>query len=266
MEELNYFEKIDDYLNGRLTEADRIQFEQQLLEDADLRENLDLYRDLRKVTAEPEVEDLRQKMARWSDTVHLGEDQPATEKTAPPPMTVISAKRYRKWWQAAAAVFVLAVGAVYWFQTGSKATPDQLFAVHFTTPRTITVSGYRGDIDTAAVARILQQVEAAYQKKDYAGVITIYDQLVHVTSYSNEAHRGKAIAYLALGNGLQAESELKQIDAGFEEDRAWYGAMALLLQKDKTQMTIEAFERFAANSDFQSDRRRNARAIARQLK
>lgn len=112
-----FYEKIEDYIKGRLSEEEREAFDKEIASDPDLAEEVALHRDMIQATGEREILDFRSKMEK------IG------VQSLPPPSQNSAWKRWRIT-GFLTVVFLFAFGVVWWFNRASEAEnpnekPDQ---------------------------------------------------------------------------------------------------------------------------------------------
>jgi len=142
---LDYQDKIDDYLLNRMSDEERLAFEKEVGENAELREQLEYTRSIQEaVTSRSEM---LAAMRKWEDDYREGSVSAAAFPAEVPPHP--SKKRLVYWISGIAAVFV--VGLFFLLRPAgslpiTNPTPDVVFNVF-----------YRGGKDYSAIDDKLQQ-------------------------------------------------------------------------------------------------------------
>ena len=133
---MDFDDKIEDYLNKTLSEAERQAFEQALTEDAALRQNVEEHRILFDLTRRDR---LKMKIAAIVDKLPVAEPQIVADteggKIVPlQPSSLKLVKKNRIWWVAAAASVALVVAVGMWFYQKETVQMPQQIAVQTPPP------------------------------------------------------------------------------------------------------------------------------------
>ena len=272
---IEIFEKIEDYLNNRLNEQEKAEFEAQINSDDELALSVNLQRKIIAASGEKQVIELRKTMRLLADEIldsrsksdeSVLEDSRIDTVASPLKISFINPR----WLAVAAAIVILGV-AYYFMQPSIQSSPQELFAANYNSPSSISLIE-QGGADNDNFKVYWAQAELFYQTKNYNKALLYMDSIIAIRTDNvqdlNEALRTKSILYLNIQDGKSAEKALSQIgnNSGFENDKAWYMALALLLQSDKKIDARIAFEKIAAHPNTQSDeRQKKAKEIAKQL-
>lgn len=261
MEHSSLTDKIEDYLKGRMPEAERLEFEQQIATDTSLADSVRLYQDLIGATNEPDIQSLRATMSGLADEF-LSADRESTTNISQQPMKSIFVRR--QFWLAIAASFALLVAAYYWMQR-SPLSGEDLFAANFEAPDYLSTTQNRGSVNVDAV---FSETESAYKNKDYNKVIELTSAALATGNLSesdrDDLLRSQGVTYLCLKQGAAAENAFNLMRKPVKKDIAWLMALSLLVQPGKEAAAKTAFEPFA-NDASSPNRQQKAQAILKEL-
>jgi hypothetical protein len=269
MDKTTFSENIEDYLKDRLPTADKKAFEDAVASNPDYAAELRFNRDLFEATNEPEIEKLRSTMSQLAKEYAstMSEDSAASLDEGPG-QPMLTAKVTKRWaWMAAAASFALLVSAYLLLRNPVTASGEALFAANFSAPLSIGTAT-RGD--DGKYSSILDSIEIYYQAKDYRSVVHLTDLMLTTDTLSmdqkDQLWYNRGISQLCLQQGAAAEASLQNIYGPImEQNKQWYIAYALLLQKDKQGAAKLAFEKIAAAPGTHPERRQKAGKIANSI-
>jgi tetratricopeptide (TPR) repeat protein len=217
----DFFEDIEAYEEGRLTLAQRQQFDQQLQTDPTLKQALLDYRVFRHSI---EAVDLKQRLNTLHD--HLVANgtlmEPPTEPFKPTRRPVAP----WRWVAAASVILAISVGVwLAWFRPASPTLAQAAF-VAFYHPEPIMRGG--NDCPTKFTPVIIQ-----YRNQQYANALIALQNLPDNEVYTIY-YRG--LCYLALHDAARAISLLKaakqQSNGSLQQRAEWYLALAYLANND----------------------------------
>ena len=238
---LDELERLDQYLDGQLTEDDRSALEQALEEDTSLRETLQLLRisrdAIRAKALQQKVHTLHQK---WKPevrpTANSATTLPTSEAevvTMPPPVKpAASTTLFRTVWRVAAAVLIGLVGySAYQFGSANHSTMYNEHYLSYELPRV------RGNDEAVT------NLDVLYDQQRYAEVLQAYERQ---TSFSGRDH------FLAAMSALEQEDYTRAVDlftqvratASFEQETDYYLALAYL-QTGQTDEARALFQKIA---------------------
>lgn len=216
----NYFDKIQDYLDGGLPESERQAFEQELQTNADLQKETALRKEMqsviaRRLKAEQGVPALRKTISEAAAASH----QPAGK--------VVSFRKIVIG-LAAAAVLILAVVMSGVFSGGTvQDLPD------------MEVSISRG----AATDSLYNAAAKAYNDKDYAAAGLLLEQVVSADTQSAAARYYLGLSYVGNKAWGPAATHLARVSAGssvYAGDGAYFAAVCYEKLKDITAAREQA--------------------------
>lgn len=222
MEEL--YERIEDYLDGQMEEADRTAFEAALKSDAQLSEAFELVSEARERLGRQWAEEKAD--AELVATLRqLGQHHFHTvaETTANRPWVV------RHWPKlAAAAAFA---GILIWLGWPAGDPDARLYAQYREYPEAAFVTRSNAP-DEAEMA----QATSAFNAGQYEAALPILQRKVQAEPEQSEARLFLAICLIETGRGADARSQLDQLVKGggaWVSDARWYLALSYLKEKDR---------------------------------
>lgn len=235
--------RIDQYLSGELTAAERQRFEQDMAQDAALAQEVQLQRDIVAAFSEPEVEDLEAKLAQ---IVQAGRQE---SRATPWPSR-------RAWLLAASLLLLLGLGFLLWRNTTQPRTPKAMYMAHAEYPaRLLSSSSLRAlEPDTPAqadaFAAALTQIDQQYQRGAYA---TAQQQLDSLAGQYPRWREDQADTYFFWRGMLLLRQEqykaaheaLAQVQTGpYAEAADWHRTLLRLRVEGPTPAVREALRRF----------------------
>lgn len=245
MEEL--YARIEDYLDGRLDEADRAAFEAALRSDTELAEALALTREARERLARHWAGEASEAALR--NTLHGLGDQHFTAPSARPWLL-------RRWpiLAVAAAVTVLLIWVAW------PASDARLYARYREFPEASFVvrAGEPGQADIA-------EAESAFNRGDFATALPLLERRLQAKSDDLEARFFLALCQMELGRSRDAIAGFQQIMAtpnSWAGEARWF--LALTYLKDKNREECAATLRgIQAGDAHEADARRLLKALGK---
>jgi tetratricopeptide (TPR) repeat protein len=229
------FEKIELYLNNGLNEEEVKLFEEQLKNDAKLREALALYKTIddemrQKIAGTEGEEKLKQTLSGLNKKYF--EQGSNTAKVIPLPAN-------RRWLFAAAAVLLLVVAGLYWYFFSGNKNNETLYA-RYAVHQPLSLQ--RGN---EPISKILQDAIVAYNAKKFDEALTGLASYLQSDSSDAELLLAKNICLTETGKYEQAIEGLnKLVDKNeiFKSQALWYKALAYLKQNNKVdcKKTLES--------------------------
>ncbi|MBK8109580.1 MAG: hypothetical protein IPK46_04165 [Saprospiraceae bacterium] len=134
---ISYFEWLDDYMDGSLSQEDRLAFEKAMVSDEKLKHAVDNYNLLKKISASLIEEETRENLSAISE-----------EKHKPTPV-----RKLNRWWLVAAAVIFIGL-SIYWLISLSNlgSDHDKIMADLYLKPPITAHRGASGDSSRLAKA------------------------------------------------------------------------------------------------------------------
>ncbi len=211
------FELIEAYLNGRMSDAERLKFEARIKENPDLEMEVEKHRILSEALQDEELLTFRKKVAMIATDFRQ-------EQTNTTDLQAAANPRGAFWKVAATILVLLGLGVVLWWQINAdKSTFDRYFEPYNVED---TMRGTEEDALTA--------VAKNYADGKYTEVIPRLVDLIEQHPENTEIQLYLANSYLQTDQASLAIALLKKIELGnarFEAAR-WYLALSYLKADD----------------------------------
>ncbi|MDF9795461.1 tetratricopeptide (TPR) repeat protein [Catalinimonas alkaloidigena] len=213
------FEKMEDYIHGRLSASEKDSFETELEKDEALWEEVALHK---KLISSIETESLRQML----DQIHEAHFEEET-----PVVSMQSRRSYFTW--AVAASLALFVLAGWWFFSVQPSQPATLYASYFAPATGLpTTLGYSNSTDFA-------EGMVSYKLGEYAEARSYWQPLLKAAPSNDTLNYYVGISFLAEEAPAQALGYLEKVaqteSSVFSNDAHWYQALAYLLNEQEEE-------------------------------
>jgi tetratricopeptide (TPR) repeat protein len=218
---------VDRYLEGSLSEQERTAFEERLLQDEKLQQQVDDMKLIRAGIIHASRKAALQNLKTLENTL---------------PLVEVKVIRFwtNTWLQAAAALLIGLLAYTFW---PSSVNEQELFATHFEVYPNIIMPTVRGVVENDSTVKA--QAFRAYDQQDYVLAIQLFEKL----SVQDEAvllYLGNS--YLASGQPEKAlllfERVLNNYDV-FDEQAEWYVAVTYLKLEER-EKAREALQKVVA--------------------
>lgn len=207
-------ERIDQYLDGALSDAERKQFESDLQSDPELAKLLELHRavdnalsDRHEKAVERTLQDIRQNRLQrnWSLTLFF---------------------RQRPALAAAAAIALLIVAGWFLWNPGGTAEPNKLFTQYFESG-TAELTQMSGNSEQLLVAG-----EQAYNGQRFHEALDLFEEFLRLQADRSDVRLMAGKAALASGEWEKAAGHftLLEPDPAYRQEGRWQKSLALLAQ------------------------------------
>lgn len=206
------FEKMEDYIHGNLSVAEREQFEAEMSTDEHLREEVELHR---KLVSSVETESLRQLL----EQIHEENFESETK--------VVSLPRRRSYFpMAIAASVALLILAGWWIFNLQTSSPESVYAAYFTPAEGLpTTLGYSTNTDFA-------EGMVSYKLEEYAEALEYWQPLVEADPTNDTLNYYVGVAFLADEQSDSAIDYLTTVvsneQSSFRTSAQWYLALSYL--------------------------------------
>ncbi|MEM9829023.1 MAG: tetratricopeptide repeat protein [Bacteroidota bacterium] len=213
------FEKMEDYIHGNLSVTEREQFEADMATDEQLREEVELHRQL---IFSVETESLRQLL----DQIH--------EKNFESEAQVVSMPRRRSFFpMAIAASVALLILAGWWIFNLQTSSPESVYAAYFTPAEGLpTTLGYSTNTDFA-------EGMVSYKLEEYTEALEYWQPLLEVDPTNDTLNYYVGVTFLANEQPDSAIDYLTTVVSGeqssFRTPAQWYLALAYLKTDEQEQ-------------------------------
>jgi tetratricopeptide (TPR) repeat protein len=216
---------ISRYLEGEMDPIEATGFEEALENNPELKEELDLYREVDNAIADSEVLDLRAQL----DEIHE-ELSPQLEK-----LTRKSSKRVLRYAVAASIAVIISLGTYSLFF--NKVNNNKIVS-EFYKPYDVTL------VNRSANDHIIPLMREAlykYENKEYREAVTLFRKILEVKPEMTASYLYSGISYMELKEYVNAEKSFNAViehnDNLYIEQAEWYLGMVYLLtdQKEKAR-------------------------------
>jgi hypothetical protein len=229
-----YWDKIDDYLDGNLDQQAHDAFRQRLAEEGELAKDTLFQQEMRQGIAYGSQHDLRSRL----QVIHgetVGQENSQDARIVP-----IGRQLWLRW-SAAAALLIGALGILFWIQ--QKPSAEQLFAANYEVYQLDDTSRGIADDDPNRIAL------KAYQEQDYATATKQLSNILQNEPENPTLQLALAISYWENGQHPQAQSAIKTLfNHPILKDQAYWYAALFALAEDKTEVATEYLEQIPADS------------------
>ncbi len=254
-------ERIQLYLKGLLPPDEVTQFEGEIEQNEELKDEVQLQREVNALLQlYGNRETLKGKLDAIADE-YEAESEEESEATTAPPKTISFTQRMRPL-LAIAAILVLVVGA--YFVLNNQDDPQRLYAKHFT-PYTNTLT-VRGVEDTTAIANAEKTAMQQYENQAFDQAAATFDQLTRLNPADQNTYLFYAgVARLANQQPKEAIQHLQTVagtDNPYREQAQWYIALAYLKDNDIDQAK-NSLDKIANQSVH--DRKKDAQQLLKAL-
>lgn len=268
-----YYDKIEDYIKGRLPEAERKAFESEMASNPDLAEEVALHEEMMQASGEPEIADFRKMM----EGILAETPQPRSSKW-----------NKKQWWFIGLSLFLAVVAIGTWKLSDrfppAKPVPPAAKSPEENTeppvpPEVPIAKGKEGkpeppkqkpgkraspeDMDSPYVAiatnlynqqpyeirlrniasssqeeTLLQKAEQAYRDSSYVEVIQLLAKPVE--GYASESFKLRAHTYFRTGQFARAAENFQPLRTGrYKYDAEWYLLLCYLAQLPATKLQFD---------------------------
>jgi hypothetical protein len=227
-----YWNEIDDYLDGSLNQQAHKAFRQRLSEENKLAKDTLFQQEMRQGIAFGSQQDLRSRLQVIHEEI-VGNNQEA--KIVP-----IGRQLWLRW-SAAAALLVGALGILFWLQQNPSS--QELFADNYEVYSLDPTSRSASEEDPAMIAL------EAYQQKDYTTAIKEFGLILQNEPEQPTLQLALAISYWENGQAQQAKSTIKTLfDHPILKDQAYWYAALFALAEDQPEAAVDYLEKIPSDS------------------
>ena len=209
-----YFEWLDAYMDGSLSDEDRLAFEKAMASDEKLKHAVDNYELLKKISASLIEEETRETLAAFSAELH---------KPAP-------VKKLNRWWMVAAAVLFVGLTS-YWLISIANMGSDseKIMADLYLKP---PIAAHRGEnADSSQLAKAID----LFDRNHLEEATPLFLQTAANDSLQNISNRYLAHIYLRTNRLQEADSLFATIEnnPSFQQEAIYHRMVIALLLHDK---------------------------------
>jgi len=231
-------DKIERYLNDEMQPQERRDFELQLQNDEELKNNFDLYNSINNTMKAEEVSDDENKLKATLQQLNRKYILQGSK---------LKHGNFRKWIAAAAAVVIIVLGTVY-FLSDKSMSAEKLYAANADhAPIKIQLRGNTADSLAGMAADkfnnkqyngALPLLQAYLKQQSDSAALTLPQAYLKQLPGDIQMRFSLGICYLELDRFADAEQIFSAIAAGqtaYAETANWYLALTALKQKDITK-------------------------------
>lgn len=244
-------EEIDAYIDGDLDLSEVESFEEELSLNAELAEELDLYKEINEAIAEIDIHDLR---AQLKQIRTIEEEQKETRSVAKVP------RKIQKVWTIAAACMILMIGIVGAIKVMHTPSDNELFNTYYSK---YEISGVRSG--TTEADMMFKLALHNYNNADYKKAASQFEEILENDS-DVSVNFYAALSYQEMDDYKNAIRHFLSVidddDNLFIEQAQWYLGLCYL-QSDDRRKAVQQFEWVATRG--KSHLRKKAKKIVRVL-
>jgi tetratricopeptide (TPR) repeat protein len=236
MNEMN-FDRIEDFLDGDLTENQLKEFEKDLLNDSDLQMELDLQREVNEAILEEDVMDLRNKLEAI--------------ETPPSPIQKQKMKFLTKWNLAAASLALLiGLGSLLYIVGESSSYSKNKIYSNYYKPYNVVLNTRSSDV---MIDDLLVTALKSYEIKDYRTALTLLEKILAKDSTNITGNFYSGISNIEINEYSKANHNftevLKHKNNLFIEQSEWYLGFCYLMTNEK-EKALKQFHTIAQGNSF----------------
>lgn len=213
-----YFEWLDAYMDGSLSDEDRLAFEKAMSSDEKLKHAVDNYELLKKISASLIEEETRETLAAFSAELH---------KPAP-------VKKLNRWWLVAAAVLFVGLASYWLISIANVDTdPEKIMADLYLKP---PIAAHRGEnADSSQLAKAID----LFDRNHLEEATPLLQQAPSNDSLQNISNRYLAHIYLRTNRLQEADSLFATVEKNppFQQEAIYHRMVIALLQNKKEDAT-----------------------------
>ena len=241
---------ISKYLEGEMDPIEATGFEEALERNPELKEELDLFREVEHAIADTEVLDLRAQL----DEIHE-ELSPQLEK-----LTRKSSKRVLRYAVAASIAVFISLGTYSLF---FKKMNNTKIVSEFYKPYDVTLVNRSAN---AHISPLLREALYKYENRQYKAAIGLFQEILEINPQMTASYLYSGISYLEIKEFVNAEESFQAVidhdDNLYMEQADWYLGIVYLLTDQKEKARVQ-FQKIKADDGYYRD---EAAKILRKLK
>jgi tetratricopeptide (TPR) repeat protein len=219
------FELIDLYFDNSLSPKEQLLFNDLLQNDLDFKNEFVFRKDLKKVIAVSQQEDLKASLGKFEDKIHHNSKLMMLPKK----------------WLVAASVFVLASFGLYSVKTVYFPSNEVIYETYFTSCRNTIQPVVRGENPNTIEYRAF----VAYEAHDYYKAINLFNSVAdpeapYINFYKGLSYMeiNKLPRAIELLDPISKAENLEGKSADFDEKAKWYLALAYI-KNNENKKAIE---------------------------
>ncbi len=248
-----YTEIIDRYLDGELAGDELAALEKQLKTNTELRNELELQKEIKNALGETEIIGLREQLKEINHSYH------ADKKVISFTRRLINSRITQM--AAASVIILLSITLFTDILKSEFSTNEKMFEKYYEKyePLNFRASASLND-------EIYQDAVIAYNNEEYEQALHLFEEVLEADMGRMEANIMSGVSNMELSNYQMASGSFNKVidhkDNLFIEDAQWYLGFCYL----KTENKNKAIEQFTKIAESSSSRNKKARKILRKIK
>ena len=231
-ERYQYLLLIDKYLAGEMDESEVRQFEQKLLENKDLLNDMEFEKDISKILGQTDVIEFRQKV---KEAIGMA-------KLESPLRRVIPLTPRRIMLMAASITILIVLAAAVYILVPKTYSNSRLFSMYYDSENPIHI--------TRSGSSSLVEAMRYYQQKNYPEAITLFKEFLKDDPHNSAIRFYMAIAEIETNQNEDAIASFREIirDGNnlYVEPAEWYLGLCLL-RTNQNELALKQFSEIAAD-------------------
>lgn len=216
---MNNFDLIDRYFENSLSPKEQLLFNDLLQNDQEFKNEFVFRKDLKKVIAASQQEDLKSTLGQFENKIHKNSRLMFLPKK----------------WLVAASIMILASVGIYSVKSTYFPTNEAIYQSYFTSCRNTIQPVVRGENPNTIEYRAF----VAYEAHDYYKAINLFNSVADPNAAYINFYKG--LSYLEINKSSRAielllpiskATNLQGKSANFSEKANWYLALAYIKNKD----------------------------------
>ena len=206
---------IERYINNEMQGQEIVEFEKALEEDAQLKSEFILRKEVEDALSETDILDLREQLDQVSESYF--------QHTARPGFVNIW-HRSKHWIAAASFTILISIGGLTYYHTHQPSSNDEIFDEYYK-PYEVTVAFRSADTE---INSLLTNALQAYQQENYDQALVLFQQVLEKRD-DISAQMYSGISYMEIEKYRKANKSFQDVikakDNLFIDQAKWYSAM-----------------------------------------
>ncbi|WP_127344763.1 hypothetical protein [Ancylomarina longa] len=231
------FDRIEDFLDGELSNEQLKEFEKNLLDDSDLQLELSLHEEVEDAIMEQDVMDLRNKLESIE---------------TPPTETKKRKYKYLSKWNITAASLALLIGLgslMYLTNHKSSYSNDKVYSNYYK-PYNVVINTRSSDV---TVDNLLVSALKSYESKDYRTALSLFKKILDKDSTNITGNFYSGVSNLEINEYSKANKNFDRVmrhkNNLFIEQTEWYLGFCYLMTNERDKAIVQ-FNSIAKGNSF----------------
>jgi hypothetical protein len=226
MNETAQIERIELYLSGNMTADEVREIENEMLHDAELREDVEAYRTIFEGFDGLHAEQFAERLKQWEKNLTPVQSLPPSGPETRLGMSWLTGMA------ASLLLLVLPLGALVYLSNTSGPTRGDLFAQYFAPAPNVVANALRNDSELGELERARIHAMRAYDERDFQRASVDLEAFVaaHPGEHRIRFHWG--VSLLAQRRSKEALNVFEMLrphsDMYYDDDLGWFKALSLL--------------------------------------